>query len=181
MVQPRQNRPGRRTLGGCAAGAAALWALVGMAALALAEDAPSPPIIDLDQLLVLPDSLELDPETRGGTTKAEWRARFQSAREDLAVARAALAKTQAKLEEIASDTSAWKMAAPGLGAIDASPAKDAPLDYSISNEMRRNREEVERSERRLTELAIEAELAGVPRDWQGLPPTETPSASQEPE
>jgi hypothetical protein len=150
-----------------------------MAALALAEDAPSPPIIDLDQLLVLPDSLELDPETRGGATKAEWRARFQSAREDLAAARAALARTQANLEEIASDTSAWKMGAPGLGAVDASSGKDAPLDYGLSNEIRRNREEVKRSERRLTELEVEAELAGVPRDWRELPPTETPSAYQE--
>jgi hypothetical protein len=160
--------------------AAALWALVGMPASLLAEDAPSPPIVDLDQLLVLPDSVKLDPETRGGATKAEWRARFQSAREDLATARAALAKTQAKLEDVASDTSAWKMGAPGLGGADANPTKDAPLDYGLSNEMRRNREEVKRSERRLTELEIEAELAGVPRDWRELPPTETPSPSQEP-
>jgi hypothetical protein len=153
---------------------------VAVTAPSLAEDEPSPPIVELDQLLVLPDSLELDPETRGGATKAEWRARFQSAREDLVAARAALAKTQAKLEDVASDTSAWKMGAPGLGGPDANPTKDAPLDYSLSNEMRRNREEVERSERRLTELEIEAELAGVPRDWRELPPSETPSASQEP-
>ena len=178
-MQPRRNRPGRRTVGGCAAGVAALGALVGMAAPALAEDAPPSPIVELDQLLVLPDSLELDPQTRGGATKAEWRARFRSAREDLVTARAALARTQAKLEEVASDTSAWKMGAPGLGAVDTSSAKDAPLDYSLSNEIRRNREEVKRSERRLTELEVEANLAGVPRHWHELPPTETPSASQE--
>jgi hypothetical protein len=179
-VQPRRKRPGRRTIVGCAAGAVALWGLVGIPCPALAEDSPPPPIVDLDQLLVLPHSLELEPETRGGATKAEWRSRFQSAREDLAAARAALAKTQAKLEDVASGTSSWKMGAPGLGATDLGANSDAPLDYSLSNEMRRNREEVERSERLLTELEIEAELAGVPRDWQGLQPAETPSASQEP-
>jgi hypothetical protein len=179
-VQPRRNRPDRRTVVGCAAAAVALWGLAGIACPALAEDSPPPPIVDLDQLLQLPDSLELEPEVRGGATKAEWRARFQSAREDLAAARSALAKTQAKLEEVASGTSAWKMGAPGLGAVDLGANSEAPLDYSLSNEMRRNREEVERSERRLTELEIEAELAGVPRDWKGLPPAEMPSEYQDP-
>lgn len=179
-MQPRRNRSSRRITGACAGAVAALWALAGTAALALAEEAPSPPIVELEQLLVLPDSLVLEPETRGSATRAEWRARFQSAREDLAEARAALAKTQAKLEEVAGNTSAWKMGAPGLGAIDANAAADAPLDYGLSNELRRNREEVERSERRLTELEIEADLAGVPREWQELPPAETPLVSQEP-
>jgi len=151
-----------------------------MAAPASAEDAPSPAIVELDQLLILPDSLDLEPETRGGATKAEWRSRFQSAREDVAAARAALAKSQAKLEEVAGGTSAWKMGAPGLGAPNVGAAADTPLDYSLSNEMRRNREEVERSERRLTELEIEASLASVPRDWQGLEPTETPATFREP-
>jgi len=178
-VQPRRNRQSRRSIAGCAAGGAALWALVATACPALAEDAPPPPIVELDRLLVLPHSLELEPETRGGETKAEWRARFQSARQDLAEARAALAKTQAKLEDVASDSSSWKMGAPGLGGADLGASADAPLDYSLSNEMRRNREEVARSERRLSELEIEAGLAGVPRDWQGAEPTETPSASQE--
>jgi hypothetical protein len=152
-----------------------------MAALASAEDAPSPAIVELDQLLILPDSLDLEPETRGGATKAEWRSRFQSAREDVAAARAALAKSQAKLEEVAGGTSAWKMGAPGLGVSNVGAAADTPLDYGLSNEMRRNREEVERSERRLTELEIEANLAGVPPDWQELEPAETPPTFQEPE
>ncbi len=159
---------------------AALWVLVGMAALASAEDASSPAIVGLDRLLILPDSLDLEPEARGGATKAEWRSRFQSAREDVAAAGAALAKTQAKLEEVAGGASSWKMGAPGLGMSNVDAAADAPLDYSLSNEMRRNREELERSERRLTELEIEANLAGVPRDWQEPEPTETPARFQEP-
>ena len=44
-------------------------------------------------------------------------------------------------------------------------APDQPLDYTLSNEKRRNREEVERAERRLTDLEIEANLAGVPPEW----------------
>lgn len=181
-MRPKRRRPSRRAFLGCAGrrGAlCALVALVGMSRPALAEDAPPPPIVELDQLLVLPDSLDLEPQRRGGATRAEWQARFQSAREDLAEARAALARTQAKLKDVAGDTSSWKMGAPGLGATDL--AADAPLDYSLSNEMRRNREEVKRSERRLSELQIEANLAGVPPEWQGLPPAETPSASRGPE
>jgi hypothetical protein len=152
-----------------------------MAPLALADDAPSPPIVDLDRLLELPESLELEPETRGGATKAEWRTRFRSAREDLAAARAALVKTKAKLEDVASGSSAWKMGAPGLGALDVDANSEAPLDYSLSNELRRNREEVKRRERLLMELEIEANLAGVPRDWQELEPATTPTVSQESE
>jgi hypothetical protein len=148
--------------------------------LALATDAPSPPIVELDRLLELPESLELEPETHGGATKAEWRARFQSARKDLAAARVALAKSQAKLDDVASDTSTWKMGAPGMGALTAGATSDAPLDYSLSNEMRRNREGVKRGERLLMELEIEANLAGVPRDWQGLEPTKEPAEPQEP-
>jgi hypothetical protein len=174
-------RSRRGSIGRGAAGVAAFWTLVGAAPAAPAEDAPATPVIELDRLLKLPDSLEIAPETRGGTTKAEWRARFQSAREELAAARADLAKSQAKLEEMAGGTSAWKMGAPGLGAIDTSATKDAPLDYNLSNEMRRNREEVERSERRLTELEIEANLAGVPADWLGTEPAAGSSADQEPE
>jgi hypothetical protein len=130
----------------------------------------APPVVELDRLLKLPSSLELEPEVRGGATRAEWRARFQTAREDLAKARAALARTQAKLEEVASDSSAWKMGAPGLGGGQQS-ASQGPLDYAISNEMKRNREELQRSERRLSELEVEANLAGVPESWRAAEPS----------
>jgi hypothetical protein len=134
------------------------------AAVAADDDAP-PPVIELDQLLKLPSSLELEPEVRGGATRAEWRSRFQSAREELAAARVALARTQAKLEDVASESSAWKMGAPGLGGGQPS-ASQGPLDYAISTEMKRNREELQRSERRLSELEVEANLAGVPDSWR---------------
>jgi len=164
-----------------AAAAVAVWAFTGGQPPAAAEDAQSPPFVGLDQLLKLPDSLEFEPTTRGGSTKAEWRARFQTAREELAAARAALSKTREKLAKVSGSTSAWKVAPPGLGGIEPSSAKDTPLDYGLSNEKRRNRAEVERAERRLAELEIGANLAAVPEDWRGAEPTEAPSASQEPE
>jgi len=126
-------------------------------------------VVELHQLLKLPSNLELEPEVRGGATRAEWRARFQTAREELAAARAALARTQAKLEDLAGDSSAWKMGAPGLGGASTS-ASQGPLDYAISTEMKRNRQEVQRTERRLSELEVEANLAGVPESWRQTEP-----------
>ena len=177
----RRERSGRGVIGWCAAGAAAFGAATGAPPAAVAEDASPPPVVGLDKLLKIPDSLDLEPATRGRTTKAEWRARFEEARAELAAAGAALAETQAKLEEVASETSAWKIGAPGLGPINTGAIQDGPLDYSLSNEMRRNREEVERGERRLTELEIEATLAGVPAEWYMPEPADEPSRSQEPE
>ena len=83
----RRNRLGQRI----AAGMLALGFACGVAVAA--DDEASPPLIELDQLLKLPSSLELEPEVRGGATRAEWRSRFQTAREELAAARAALART----------------------------------------------------------------------------------------
>ena len=54
------------------------------------------------------------------------------------------------------------MAAPGMpkGASD-----NSPVSYRLLQEIRRQREEVARFERRLRDLRIEANLAGVPDDW----------------
>ena len=180
-MQQYRERSGRGVVGWCAVGAAALWAATGAPPAVVAEDASPPPVVGLEKLLKIPDSLDFEPATRGRTTKAEWRARFEEVRSDLAVARAALAATQAKLEEVGSKTSAWKMGAPGLGPIKSGAIQNDPLDYSLSNEMRRNREEVERGERRLTELEIEANLAGVPPEWFKPEPADEPSPAQEPE
>jgi len=177
-VQWKRKRSRRGRIGRCAALAAAGACLAAGQPAALAEDAPPPPTVGLDQLLKIPDSLVLEPTTRGQSTKAEWRARFQEAREELVAARAALAKSQEKLTEVAGGSSAWKMSAPGLGGIDPGVNTDTPLDYSLSTEMRRNREEVERAERRLTELEIEANLAAVPEDWRGLEVPDEPAAAQ---
>ena len=43
---------------------------------------------------------------------------------------------------------------------------ETPLDYKLSQDLRRSREEVERAERQLQDLGVEANLAGVPEDWR---------------
>jgi len=174
-LQPARNTQKGRLGRGLAAVAlaACFWSVAAVGA----DDETSPPVVELDQLLKLPSSLELEPEVRGGATRAEWRSRFQTAREELAAARAALARTQAKLEDVAGESSAWKMGAPGLGTPQG--GSQGPLDYAISTEMKRNREELQRSERRLSELEVEANLAGVPDSWRQI---EAPAegAAQEP-
>jgi len=156
----------------------ALASLLAAPSAGATDDGSAHPIVDLDQLLKVPSSLDLEPETRGGATRAEWRSRFEAARADLARARDELSRSQAKLAELAGESSAWKMSAPGLGGLDTA-AGDAPLDYGLKNELRRNREEVARSERRMTELEVEANLAGVPENWRGAPAEEAPVDSWE--
>lgn len=131
------------------------------------EPAAPPPPVELDRLLELPKTLELEDDVRrpGGATRSEWEARFQKAREALAEARDKLRETRAELQEVAGDTDAWKITAPG--GVGAKPTgNDAPLDYQLSQSLRRQREEVERSESHLHDLEIEANLAGVPETWQ---------------
>jgi len=60
-------------------------------------------------------------------------------------------------------------------------ANEAPLDFKLRQEMRRQREDVEHAERHLEELTVEANLAGVPEDWRPAPPKEEPGAASAPE
>jgi len=138
------------------------------------------PDVALDDLLQLPSTLDLEPAARGRFTKAEWRERFDEARAKVAEAKAKLAESQAKIAEAAGDANAWKVAAPGLGAVDSGPGPDGPLDYGLANEMRRSREEVVRSERKLTELEIEANLAAVPENWRGTVTDHAEDSAQAP-
>ena len=62
------------------------------------------------------------------------------------------------------------MGAPGLGAIEEGhDPRDSPLDYQLTQTLRRNREELARAERQLQDLEVEANLASVPADWRGVP------------
>jgi hypothetical protein len=152
--------------------AAALQALTTSAAAG--EEAA--PVVGLDKLLKIPPSVSFEPTQRGHSTKAEWRERFDEANDDLAKARAELAETQAKLAEIGSESSAWTMGAPGLSSVDREVAVDAPLDQTLSKAMKRKRAELERAERRLAEIEVEANLAQVPDDWRGTPQPEDEEA-----
>ena len=157
-------------------GIAALLGAGLAAAAASAEDPPAgsaavppagSPAVPLDRLLKLPEaSLAATPgEMRhGGRTRSEWEARFRDAANALVSARKALADSRQKLEEIAPDKG-WSMSAPGMPV----SAEESPLDFKLRQQMRRQREDVESAERRLDELTVEANLAGVPEDWRGAP------------
>lgn len=161
--------------------------LCGIPALAQ-PDAEAPPqaggpAVPLDQLLRLPPgtAVESNAERRGGQTRSEWQTRFRQAREQRSEAYAALAKTRSALEDkAAKEGGQWRMTAPGLGgAIDTSEAAKTPLDYRLTQELRRNREELERADRRLQDLQVEANLASVPQEWRGEPEADAASESAE--
>jgi hypothetical protein len=148
-----------------------LWALALCLCLALAAGAAepeaestAPPEVDLDRLLQLPASVEIQREQIGNATRTQWRSRFASARAEHEAALAALEASQEKLGAVSETSDAWQMAPPGAGV--TAGASEAPMDYQLKQEMRRRREDVSRSERRLRELTIEADLAGVPAEWR---------------
>jgi len=41
-----------------------------------------------------------------------------------------------------------------------------PVDFQLRTQLRRHREEMDRLERKLRQLDIEANLAGVPEEWR---------------
>jgi len=129
-----------------------------------ARSAP-PEGVPLERLLKIPASagaLEAEPR-RGGRTRGEWRARFEAAEAALVLARKEADDARRKLEEVAPDQ-AWSMGAPGLP-VQVAPA-ETPIDYRLRETLRRKREEVDRAERRLQDLSIEANLAQVPDEWR---------------
>jgi hypothetical protein len=162
-------------LQGCANRPAALAAALLVAGLggpppALAEEPAAASGVPLDRLLKLPPSLPAqgEVEKRGGATRDEWQARFSAAREQLERARKELEGARADLQgRVDEDGSSWKMAAPGLGTSAKPPSEAGPIDYKLSQDLRRGREDVERAEKRLQDLEVEANLAGVPAEWRG--------------
>jgi hypothetical protein len=129
---------------------------------AATDPAPSSQV-GLDALLRLPaQSPTPAREPAGLSDRKEWEARFEAARAELEAARAALAASQAELGELASGGNAWQMAPPGAGA----NAENSPVSFKLRQDIRRQRGEVAEAERALTELRIQANLAGIPEDWQ---------------
>jgi hypothetical protein len=144
--------------------AALLGALVAAGLPAAGADEPDPTSVPLDRLLQLPSSapVQAQVEKRGGSTRGQWQARFEKAREEREAARLGLEEVRAELEKAAGGE-AWTMSAPGLG---AAAAPETPRDFKLSQDLRRCREELERTERQLQDLAVEANLAGVPEHWR---------------
>jgi hypothetical protein len=135
------------------------------AVLSEEEPAPPPPNVSLDRLFKLP-SQPVTPakEQRrvSGATRREWEQRFFTARNDLEDAREALKAAQSELEDMAAKADAWQLTAPGA---QATP-ENSPVSFKLRQDIRGYREDIERYEAALTELRIEANLAGVPVAWQ---------------
>jgi hypothetical protein len=125
--------------------------------------APEPvPPVAYDALFRLPDDRHAQPGEGAAIDRKRWEERFAAARGDLDGARGKLAKAQADLESLAHKSDSWQMAAPG-----AQPtSENSPVSYKLREDIRGDREEVSRAERRLRELEVEASLAGVPAEWR---------------
>lgn len=140
------------------------------------------PDVSLDDLLKLPSGVGYGvQDKRGGASRDEWQRRFQAARMDLREAKAALARSLEELDELGGSGN-WKVTPPGLGQIMGqqnqnqqtganAPAGQtgdagAPLNYGLSGDIRRQKDEVKRAERALRDLEVEANLADVPAEWR---------------
>ena len=130
------------------------------------EAEPPPKSVTLDQLLTLPSALPVESGERGGLTRAEWSSRFAEAEAEVGTAQAELDESLERLSELVGKTSNWKVAAPGA---QAGAGENSPVDYGLRQQIRRNREDVARAERKLRDLGIEANLAGVPENWRKTP------------
>lgn len=106
--------------------------------------------------------MDFEVERRGGATRSEWRTRFEESRLAVRLAQKDLARSQQELEEAMSGSAQWSLAPPGLPA----GSVDSGGSYRLKQDVKRNREELERVTRRLQDLVVEANLAGVPEEWR---------------
>ena len=137
------------------------------AAAADGEPEAPPDNVSLDALLTLPSALPGEAsQQRGGLSRGEWKNKFEAAEAEVEAAKADLDASLAKLTEMMGKTSNWKVAAPG---VQAAPDDASTTNYGLKQEIRRKREEVERTERKLIDLIVEANLADVPEDWYKKP------------
>jgi hypothetical protein len=124
-------------------------------------EAPPATGVALDQLLTLPQARTYSVERKAGLTRGEWRARYDEVRSDLQKERAAYEETQAKLEDAAGG--AWSVSP--IPGVEQDTSRN-PVDFQLRTQLRRHREEMDRLERKLRQLDIEANLAGVPEEWR---------------
>jgi hypothetical protein len=125
------------------------------------DAAPAATGVALDQLLTLPSDRTYSVERKGGLTRSEWRSRYGEVRGDLQKQRDALEETQGKLEDAGGGQ--WSVnPIPG----SESDTSRSPIDFQLRTQLRKQREEIDRLERKLRQLDIEANLAGVPEEWR---------------
>ena len=156
---PRSRKRGIGVLG-------LLWLIVSPVGAAAADAEPPPESVTLDQLLTLPPALPGETGQRGGMNRSEWSNRYAAAEAEVEAAQADLEKSLQKLSDLVGKTGNWKVAAPG---VQVDPNDNSPVNYGLKQEIRRKREDVALAERRLREVIIEANLAGVPENWYKKP------------
>lgn len=123
--------------------------------------APAPGSPDLERLLKLPaDSDFGGGERRGGRTRGQWASRFQSLRQALDQEKKGLEAAEQERGRIAGSADQWLLGPPGA------TRENAPLDYRLRQEVTRHRDEIERLEKALKNLEVEANLANVPAEWR---------------
>lgn len=119
----------------------------------------------LEALLSLPGDRTYTVERRAGMSKGEWGARFAEARGALAEEQVALEAAEERMDR-AAESGQWQVAPPLPGQQNTGAPAETTLDFKTRQEIRRHREEIERLERRLREVEIEANLAAVPPEWR---------------
>ena len=142
-----------------------LWVVPIPVGPALGEgEAASVPAVRLERLYQLPQQLapRATQAWPGGADREEWEQRFRLAHRELDEATAAIGAAQKELEGMASGGGSWQLAAPGAGA----GAENSPLSFRLRQELRRQRENQAKARAKLTDLRVEASLAGVPQEWQ---------------
>lgn len=117
--------------------------------------------VDLDRLLQLPDSFDPGSDTKGGANAAEWRVRFTEGRGEIEAAEAALKDAKEELQKMAGDSGSYQVTAPG-----STNGENSPVSFKLRQEIRRQTEELDRAQRALRDLEVEANLAGVPQAWR---------------
>ena len=133
-------------------------------ALAEGEDS-AVPAVSLERLFQLPPQAPPPAAEgrRGAADREEWEERFRLAHDEVDAVDAALRAAQEEVESLAAGSAAWQLAAPGAGV----GSENSPLSFRLRQEIRRQRENLANAQLKLTDLRVQASLAGVPQEWQG--------------
>ena len=117
------------------------------------------PNLNLDRLL-RPRSVPTVYTQYGGRGRSAWEAEFAQARSE--VGELELKVAEAKVKYRAASGGEWSYSPIGGG--QGTTATD-PEVLKIRAEIKRDRQSLETSRKRLRELGVEASLAGVPDEW----------------
>ena len=127
------------------------------------ENQAPAPSVELDSLLKLPSDMSFQHERRHGASAEEWKSRFRESHSEIVHAQEELGRLKVELDELAGDGGGgqWNVAPPGSNQTEVQP-----MSYKLREEMKRGRARLEEAERKYRQLEVEADLAGVPKDWR---------------